>query len=181
MVLNTLFHSKSEKCWSTQLNWGQYAIINNRSSPQHSPLIKEHRRRRSTLPCCWVLLADLGNGKDSWKMKQHKLGYSLDTDPRRKHHRPPARKQSCSLNSLPFWLKFHCMGTLSFQKALVMTTSLNKEVSVRRPIFKCKADTCKAWFQASEEDLEVTSNNIAPTIDLETADSSSIKNLEWDF
>lgn len=66
-----------------------------------------------------------------------------------------------------------------------MTTSLNKEVYVRRLILKCKVDTHEAWFQASAEDLADASNilrdNIAPTIDLETADGSSIKTLEWHF
>lgn len=54
-----------------------------------------------------------------------------------------------------------------------MTTSLSKEIYVRRLVFKCKVDIHEAWFQGSEKDLADISNilreNIAPTIDLETA------------
>lgn len=53
-----------------------------------------------------------------------------------------------------------------------MTIPLNKEVYIRRLIFKCKVDINEAWFQGSERDLADVSNilreNIAPTIDLET-------------
>lgn len=52
-----------------------------------------------------------------------------------------------------------------------MTTSLSKEVYVRRLNFKCKVDIHEAWIEGSEKDLADVSNilreNTAQTTDLE--------------
>lgn len=51
-------------------------------------------------------------------------------------------------------------------------------------MFQCKFGTHKAWFQASEDlahDSNILRGNIAPTVDWETTDSCSVKNLECDF